>query len=149
MNDTLQLFSQLYDWLGVKCKGQDPCSFSKFKWIGLLSAFHWMTGESVPVGLVPQFTEYLKERRIMDVLDKKGAPRSGGSNTPVFGRHSLTSNGHVYCPEDACEYPTHTEQDGATYCCGCTAYIGNAECEERVLSILVKELDGTLKRVVL
>lgn len=146
MNDTLQLFSQLYDWLSVKglLKGEDPSSWSKFKWISLLSGFHWMTGESLPVGLVPQFTEYLKERRIMDVLKKKGQ----GDVSPLMDRHSPISNGHVYCPLEACEYPVLVEQDGAAYCCGCSAHIGSGEYEES-LSILVKESNGVVHRVVI
>jgi hypothetical protein len=142
MNETLQLMGQFYVWLGVNCKGEDPSSFDTFKWIALVSAFNWMTGESFHLGLVPQFIEYLKERRIMDVLNKKRQ----GDVSPLIDRHSPVSDGHVYCPSEACEYPVLIEQDGAAYCCGCSAHVGNVEREERVLSILVKEVNGTVTR---
>lgn len=158
MYTALQLFCQFYDWLKEIKRGEDILSWTRETWLAVLHAFHVVKGQYLALDMVPQYLEYHKERRLLEAL-RKEVP-FGGNEVPSIDRHSPVSNGHVYCPEEACEYPVTVTQDGSAYCQGCSAYVGSSssmdehalgeeEYEEENLSILVKESNGVVHRVVI
>jgi hypothetical protein len=137
MNTLMKVIGQFYDWLVVRYPGEKFSTWKRDKWSAVLYGYTWDTGEEFPRTLVPQLVEYQKEKRMKGGL---------GPQRPQLERHSFASNGHVYCPEECCEYPVNRDEYGQLYCSGCSSHVGE-ECEERVSSILVKDENGASLRI--